>query len=73
MNCPHCGRRLLSPEAAWELEYAREKSPLRGGYIWAGARPKYEAGEYQDTVLDELLAGGFLRPHADPGKGWIPR
>ena len=61
----------LSDRAYDELHYAKLIAPSRGGYIWEGARPRYEQGEYQDSVLDELLASNAIEPHPDPTKGWI--
>jgi hypothetical protein len=60
----------LSPKAQAELAYATEYV-ARYGYIWAGARPQYEAGTYHDAVLTELLNAGAIEPHADPTKGYI--
>lgn len=72
MRCPHCGQPVLSPAAQRELDYARREAPMRGGYIWEGARIAYEAGEYQDAELTEMLAIGALTPHPDPTKGYVP-
>jgi len=63
---------MLSNDAARELRYARREAPKRGGYIWEAARIGYEAGAFKDPTLDELLTLGFLKPHPDPTKGWIP-
>lgn len=71
MNCPHCGGRLLSPEAQVELDYARTAAAARGGYIWEGARPGFEDGSYPDKTLSELIAVGALVVHPDPTKGYI--
>lgn len=70
-RCPHCGKAILSPKAHAELDHARKVAPQRGGYIWEGARPHYETGQYQDAVVRELLAVGAIEPHPDPTKGWI--
>ena len=65
----------LSPEAQRELDYAlRVASTRKGrGYLWEGARPAYESGDYKDSILDELISAGFLVPHENPECGWIPR
>ena len=46
--------------------------PDRGGYMFEGALPAYERGEYKDAALDELLRRGWIKPHDDPDKGWVP-
>jgi len=71
MHCPHCGKRMLSERAALTLEYMRKHAPQRGGYMFEGARVAYDAGRYQDSELDELLAAGAIEPHDDPKKGWV--
>lgn len=70
-HCPHCGKPILSPRAQAELNLARREASKRGGYIWEGARPAFEAGNYKDDELSELLAIGAIKPHPDPTKGWI--
>ncbi len=69
--CPHCKKPILSPSAQRELDFARKAAPSRGGYIWEGARIGYDAGNYKDDTLRELLACGALQPHPDPAKGWV--
>ena len=32
----------------------------------------FERGEYRDEAIAELLRRGWIRPHADPTKGWVP-
>lgn len=71
--CPHCGRPVLSPRALSELAYARKHAPVRGGYLWEGARPAYERGDHKDAVLSELLLVGAIAPHSDPAKGYVVR
>ena len=71
MKCPHCGEPILSTRASEDYERAKRSAPMRGGYIWEGARPQYESGEYKDPALGELLEAGLLEPHPDPTKGWI--
>lgn len=53
-------------------QYMLRHCPERGGYMFEGARPAYESGKYKDAVIDELLRLGWIVPHADPTKGWVP-
>jgi len=71
MKCPHCDRNILSPDAMDTLAYMKKEAPRRGGYMYEGARPAYESGAYKDSVLDELLSFGAIKPHDDPKKGWV--
>ena len=71
MKCPHCGKVILSNDAALTLEYMRRNAPRRGGFMYEGARPAYEAGTYIEPDFDELLAAGAIAPHLDPTKGFI--
>lgn len=64
-------RPILSSRAQRELDYARYASSNRGGFIWEGARPAFEAGTYHDDVLSEMLVCGAIEPHPDPAKGWV--
>lgn len=70
LRCPHCGKRILSEEAARTLRYMRENAPRRGGYMFEGARKAYDAGE-KDSDIVELLEIGAIEPHEDPTKGWV--
>lgn len=54
-----------------EFAYICENAPARGGHIYEGARPAFEAGEYHDAYLREMLDRGWIKPHPDPDKGWI--
>lgn len=71
MDCPKCGYRLLSDSATRTLAYMKREAPRRGGYMFEGARPAYERGEYYDKDLAELLSVGAIKPHDDPAKGWV--
>jgi hypothetical protein len=68
--CPHCGKRTLSDSALLELQYMKRHAPKRGGFMYEGARPAYEAGKYYDATIAELLSAGAIKPHPDPTKGW---
>ena len=73
-HCPECGSVVaqgVSRAALETLEYIRRKAPQRGGYIYEGARPEFEKGNYIDNELRELLDAGLIAPHSDPRKGWI--
>lgn len=77
MRCPNCGYAILSneghlsKEAQLTLDYMRRNAERRGGFMYEGARPAYERGEYRDSALDELLRVGAIEPHSDPSKGWV--
>ena len=75
VKCPRCAGtgevETVSPSAERALIYMRREAPKRGGYMYEGARPKYETGEYKDKDLDELLAANLIAPHPDPNKGWV--
>jgi hypothetical protein len=71
VKCPHCGRSDLSERALRELQYMKREAPKRGGFMYEGARLAYEAGEYRDETLTELLEVGAIKPHPDPNKGWV--
>lgn len=70
-TCPHCNKPLLSRDAQATLNYMIRECPKRGGYMYEGARPAYERGEYKDADLAELLAVGAIGPHEDSNKGWV--
>ncbi len=44
----------------------------RGGYMFEGLRPRFERGEVHDAEIAELLRLGWIVPHANPMKGWVP-
>jgi len=74
-KCPTC-RQVIPPDhlsmrAAQTLAYMKREATKRGGYIFEGARPAYEAGTYRDAELSELLSAGLIAPHHDPAKGWV--
>jgi hypothetical protein len=72
MKCPKCGHVVaLSADAVATLNWMRQHAPRRGGFMYEGARPAYEAGTYRDPELDELLSVGAIKPHPDPNKGWV--
>ena len=71
MKCSHCGAVILSDGAARTLEYMRCHAPSRGGFMYEGARPAYEAGTYIEPEFDELLSVGAIAPHPDPSKGYV--
>lgn len=62
---------MLSKEAVRTLQYMKRKAPMRGGFMYEGARPSYENGAYKDRDIDELLSAGLIAPHSDPKKGWV--
>lgn len=62
---------ILSQGAREVLSYMRRSAPARGGFMYEGARPALETGEYQDAALSELLTAGLIAPHPDPMKGFI--
>lgn len=70
--CPHCGKPILSRKAATLLRYFRRECPRRG-FLFEGARPVFESGEYHDVEITELLRAGAIEPHPDPAKGWRPK
>ena len=71
IRCPHCGKPIISRKAEATLDYMRREAPKRGGFMYEGARPAYERGEYRDAEIAELLSVGAIRPHADPARGWV--
>lgn len=73
MKCPHCGHRFLplSERARSTLRYMIRECPNRGGFMFEGARPDFEAGIYRDAEIEELLRVGAIKPHEDPAKGWV--
>lgn len=71
MQCPKCGATLLSPKAEVTLSYMRREAPLRGGYMFEGARSAYESGRYHDHEIAQLLSCGAIEPHANSAKGWV--
>jgi hypothetical protein len=58
------------PENLYDFMVRRCQS--RGGYMFEGARPAFERGEYRDPEIAELLRRGWIKPHQDPDKGWVP-
>ena len=73
MKCPRCGYQPnpISDRARSTLRYMIKECPRRGGFMFEGARPGFEAGTYRDTEIEELLRVGAIKPHADPAKGWV--
>lgn len=71
-RCPNCGLPVMSQQATWEYQFMIKEAPKRGGIMWEGCRPAYDRGEYQDAILDELLAAGAIARHPDPNKGFVP-
>jgi hypothetical protein len=59
-------------EAEKLYAYMMRTARHRGGYIFEGARPAFESGEYQDSGIAALLRLGWIVPHPDPAKGWVP-
>jgi hypothetical protein len=49
----------------------QREAPKRGGFMFEGARPAYEAGTYKDAELRELLDAGLIALHPDPKKGFV--
>jgi hypothetical protein len=52
--------------------YMVRECPSRGGFMFEGLRPRYESGECKDEVISYLLHRGWIKPHPDPQKGWVP-
>ena len=71
MRCPYCGHQILSRKAELTLSYMRREAPKRGGYMFEGARPSFEAGIYHAADITALLEADAIEPHADPNKGWV--
>jgi hypothetical protein len=77
-RCRLCGQTLPDPSRKpLTIQDIRKATIIaaqeRGGFIWEGARPAYERGEYVDHDIAEMLGRGWLVPHPDPKKGWIPK
>lgn len=76
-RCPVCDQPLpigklgVSKRAAAEYFYMRREAPKRGGFMYEGARPAFERGEYEDRELEELLAAGLIALHPNPKKGFV--
>lgn len=69
--CPHCGQPILTPRTMAILNFMRRECGSRGGYMFEGVRPAFEAGKYIDEAISALLKIGAIEPHPDPAKGWI--
>ncbi len=64
------GPRILTYQAVHQIML--KEAPKRGGYMFEGVRPRFERGEVHDPEIAELLRLGWIVPHADPTKGWVP-
>ena len=62
---------MLSRKSQVQLNYMRRMAPARGGFMYEGARVAYDAGEYKDDEIAEMLSAGVIKPHDDPKKGWV--